>query len=80
MKSITFVVIVVMKVILCLIRLAVFGWSFFYGFVSCYLGLYIRFGGLQEEKKVCLKCKSPNMVPIDTPMGRKLHKEFYQNE
>ena len=43
-------------------------------------GLIYSIWRLAGRKKVCPKCKAPNMVPLDTPMGHKLHKEFYQNE
>jgi len=38
-------------------------------------GLIYSIWRLSARKKVCPKCKSPNMILIDSPIGKKLHKE-----
>ena len=44
----------------------------------CFLlpGLIYSDWRLSARKKVCPKCKSPNMIPLDSPMGKKLHQEY----
>ena len=39
-------------------------------------GLIYSIWRLSARKKVCPECKSPYMIPLDTPMGEKLHQEL----
>ena len=42
-------------------------------------GLVYSIWRLSARKKVCPKCKSPYMIPIDSPLGQKLHREFHSD-
>lgn len=46
----------------------------------CFLlpGILYSIWRIVMRKKVCRGCGSPDLVPIDSPIGKKLHKEMAQ--
>lgn len=50
------------------------------------LGIFILFAlpyslwRVFSKEKACPKCSAPNMIPLDTPAGKKLAQEFKVNE
>ncbi len=48
------------------------------GIVLIYL--YIIAANVSREKYVCTVCKSSNIIPLETPKGQLLYKQYYSRE
>jgi len=48
----------------------------------CFLlpGIIYSVWRLCSVSKVCVKCRMPTMIPLSSPMGQRLAKEFYPKE